>query len=200
MGAIASFASDGPLYVGVSWGKDSVAVAHLARRVDPAIPLCWVITPRWETPECWAVRDAFLTAHPGAYREYLDHELPIVVRDGLPVALVDDSETWPPAADFGRRYVSGVRAEESGARTRRMRAFGVATTNTCAPIGWWTAEDVFGYLHRHGLPVHPAYAMSHGGLIDRRRLRVAPLGDVRGTGMGRRQWEREYYGCEIGEL
>lgn len=198
--AIAAFAAAGPCYVGVSWGKDSVVLAHLVRQVSPIMPLCWVITPKWETPECWEVRDRFLAAWPGAYREYADHELPVVERDGMLVAVVDDAEAWPPARDFGPRYISGIRGDESAARRWRMRGHGVATARTCAPLGAWRADDVFAWLHGHGLPVHPAYACSRGGTLDRGRLRVAPLGGDRGTWAGRREWERHYYGEELAAL
>ena len=75
--------------------------------------------------------------------------------------------------------------------------WGESSPNTCAPIGWWTARDVFAYLHLHGLPVHPAYAMTRGGLWPRDRIRVASLGGQRGRGAGREEWERLYYGDEL---
>lgn len=59
---------------------------------------------------------------------------------------------------------------------------------------------MFAYLHRFDLPVHPAYAMSRGGLWDRDRIRVASLGGRRGEGMGRAEWERAYYGRELTRL
>jgi len=89
--------------------------------------------------------------------------------------------------------VSGVRGEESGVRKLRMRRWGTSSERTCAPIGWWCGGDVFAYLHQHDLPVHPAYAMSFGGTLDRNRIRVASLGGERGTGFGRRDWEHRYY-------
>ena len=51
----------------------------------------------------------------------------------------------------------------------------------------------FAYLAQHDLPVHPVYAMSMGGVIDRSKLRVASLRGRSGTGMGRREWEDLYY-------
>ncbi|WP_348239976.1 phosphoadenosine phosphosulfate reductase family protein, partial [Salmonella enterica] len=58
----------------VSWGKDSVVVAHLARRADPTIPIVWVPTIRadgtsYEADATYRVRDTFLAAHPGVYEE-----------------------------------------------------------------------------------------------------------------------------------
>lgn len=66
-------------------------------------------------------------------------------------------------------------------------------SSTCWPIMWWSARDVYGYLARHDLPVHPSYAMTRGGLEDRDQLRVSIIGGKKGRGFGRQQWERFYY-------
>ncbi len=119
--------------------------------------------------------------------------------DGTWVAVEDQTIVpkalgWKRATDrHGHRYVSGVRAEESGDRMRRMKRFGVASQNTCAPIGWWSGNKVFAYLWANDLPVHPAYAMTLGGRLDRRRIRVAAIGGEHGTGHGRAEWEQHYY-------
>lgn len=78
-----------------------------------------------------------------------------------------------------------------------MARWGVSTDRTCAPIGNWTAEHVFTWLHMLNLPVHPAYAQTYGGQLDRGRIRVGALGGERGTGHGRREWERRYYGRDL---
>lgn len=70
---------------------------------------------------------------------------------------------------------------------------GLSSLHTCAPIGWWSDTDVFAWLAARDLPVHPAYACSMGGMLERRHLRVAGIGGDRGTGFGRREWERRYY-------
>lgn len=58
----------------VSWGKDSIVIAHLVRRINPDIPLVWVPTIRkdgtsYEAAETYKVRDTFLGLFPGAYEE-----------------------------------------------------------------------------------------------------------------------------------
>jgi phosphoadenosine phosphosulfate reductase len=198
----------GPCYVGVSWGKDSVVVAHLAwtlgeergiqiplvhaRAVEHDRPLA--VRPN---PHVKLVRDAFLERWPMEYRE-----LPLVAvhedggHGGRWVSPDDPGgrDVFDAALDDEGRHVSGVRGEESGRRRRRMRRYGVSTDGTCAPIGWWTAEDVYAYLAAYDLPVHPAYAMTFGGRLDRRRLRVSALGGDPGRGHGREEWERHYYG------
>lgn len=187
--AIADFLLGGG-YVGVSWGKDSVVVAHLARQVSDQIPLVWCRVGAPDNPDCEPVRDAFLARWPGVYREFVsevelsDGELQTGARRGA----------YAQAAEaFGDRYVSGVRSEESRTRKLRQMVHGVASARTCAPITRWTGDDVFAYLRLHDLPIHPAYAMSRGGLLDRRWLRVASLGGKRGVGVGRRVWEWTYY-------
>ena len=75
-----------------------------------------------------------------------------------------------------------------------------SSPNTCAPISAWSAEDVYAYAAKYDLPLHPNYAMTGSGRYDRNWLRVASLGGKRGTGMGRAEWEREYYADRINRL
>lgn len=185
------FTDDGPCYAGVSWGKDSTVLAHLVSMHAPRVPLVWVRVEPIANPDCVLVRDAFLRTHDVDY-----HEIESWCRH--------DAEGWhargtlehgfaEAATRWTKRHVSGIRGAESGARTMRMRRFGERTEMTCAPIGWWSAADIYAYLFANDLPVHPAYACSQGGLWDRDRIRVASIGGRRGDGTGRADWERHYY-------
>jgi len=177
--AVTRFADAGDFYISVSWGKDSVAAAHLALQVVPGARLVWVRSKHFEMPECEQVRDAFLATHPQARYEEIEVELRNPKR-GEPGF---DERHLDPHADhqdvlkenLTGRYVSGVRAEESRIRRISVGHRGLVTPNTCRPLGRWEATDVFAYLHREGLPVHPAYAMTMGGALDRRWIRVHPL-------------------------
>jgi len=185
---IAQFIAQGPAYVGVSWGKDSVVVAHLARLVSADIPLVWVrVGNERENPDCVLVRDAFMARFPGAYDEIL-----VDAPEAGTGSLARGGEI--AGGRYGHRYVSGVRAEESRTRALRVATYGLSTDSTCAPIGRWSGVDVFAYLARYDLPVHPAYACTYGGVLDRCRVRVAPTGGDPGRGHGRAEWERAYYG------
>lgn len=200
--ALADFvAKDSSGYCGVSWGKDSVVVAHLvvemARNGGPVIPLVWVRVEPAANPHCSLVRDAFLSEYPHQYDEIttcLDPSL------SGPNARRTRGGFNEAARRYGDRHISGVRASESSARTRRCAVHGESTARTCAPLAWWEADDVYAYLWANQLPVHPAYAMSLGGKLDRGRLRVSSIGGERGTGMGRREWERLYYPDKCREL
>lgn len=193
------FAELGNCYAGVSWGKDSVCLAHLIATCGVSIPVVYVAVWPLANPHNLLVRDAFLAVHDVDY-----HEIHVSARP-------DDAGEWHASGvledgfrlarvRWGSRYVSGIRGQESAGRRRRMASFGATTETTCAPLGWWEGSDVFAYLHAHDLPVHPAYAMSMDGLLDRERLRVSSLTLRRGDGMGRAEWERRYYGWRLADM
>lgn len=200
LAALLSFAGAGSCYAGVSWGKDSVVIAHMVATMVPRVPLVWVRVEPIKNPDCALVRDAFIARFGGVVYDEIES----------PAALGDDGE-WHAsgtlehglrlaAERYGARHISGVRGEESGAREMRMRTFGTSTARTCAPIGWLTALDVFAYLVTHDLPIHPAYACTMNGTLDPRTLRVASLGGQRGRGWGRAEWEERYYGSEVRQI
>ena len=95
--------------------------------------------------------------------------------------------------EHGKRHISGVRAEESRVRRIAMARWGTIGPYAARPIGNWSAVDIFAYLHKYDLPIHPAYAMSMAGHYDRRWLRVSSLGGIRGAERSRADWEAAYY-------
>jgi phosphoadenosine phosphosulfate reductase len=115
------------------------------------------------------------------------------------------------AKRYGAHRVTGIRADESSDRQRRdaiarkwerlagYKPDGTTTRYTCAPLTSWTGQDVFAYLASRDLPVHPTYACTFGGRLDRTRLRVATLGGWRG-GTARYMHEQHYYGDEMEAL
>lgn len=197
--AITAFAAD-DCYAGTSWGKDSVAVCHLLWLHARNVPLIH-LRPTNHNPDCDAVRDAYFAAFPGqAYHEELVSYAGID-RVRTPAHELDrlTDQRWFAAIGrceqrFGRHRILGIRAEESTGRRIRMLRWGTTSKRACAPIGNWSTRDVFAYLAQHGVPAHPAYAMLGGGRWKREKIRVAEIGDTRGTGIGRAEWEIEYYG------
>jgi 3'-phosphoadenosine 5'-phosphosulfate sulfotransferase (PAPS reductase)/FAD synthetase len=168
-------------YVGVSGGKDSVAVAGLVRDAGfiAAFPLVHCSTPI-DTP------GSLETVNQLADR--LDMDLDIVDPD-------DDVWLWleslPANYDLlGDGYVAflhrfsavnlsiaycyeqeregvflGLRTEESKGRTinRMVRGKDYQLrdgTWTCQPIVDWSARDVFGYAVMMDLPIHPYYRLA----------------------------------------
>jgi len=204
--AVRSFLAVGPAYCSVSWGKDSVVALHLAIQVRADLPVRNIRVEGSRNPYCDAVRDAFLARYPCDYAEIpcsYAHVSRAVVGETY------DRETnkiWNAAiasmqASAGTdRHISGVRAQESTVRRLRCARWGFSTDRTCAPLAWWHDKDVFAYLAKHDLPVHPNYAMLGGGRWTRERLRVAEIGDSHGRGGGRAEWEREYYGDVLNRI
>lgn len=185
-------------YAGVSWGKDSVVLAHLIYRSGFEVPLVWIRVEPIKNPDCELVRDAFLADYPMRYEEIeqwcsKDH-------DGWHAGGTLERGRTESEHRFGRRRILGIRADESGERRLTCLVNGEQSEYSCRPLAWWSAQDVMGYLADNDLPVHPAYAMTGGGRYDRYRLRVASLGGRRGDGMGRSEWEREYYGDILNRL
>lgn len=193
--AVVRFARE-PCYASVSWGKDSMVIADMVARLAPHVPLVFLrIEPIWN-PDCAAVRDAFLQRFRGCrYDEIVEHEERM---DGSGRHNTHRSGTFARgfrrAAELhGDRYLSGVRADESAGRRRAAGAYGLGTGRVGMPLMRWSARDVWAYLAAHDLPVHPAYAMTGAGSLDRDRIRVAAIGGERGSGTGRREWEEMYY-------
>lgn len=197
---IRKFAEIGPSYIGVSWGKDSVVVADIAMRHGINLPLVHLYCRPSHNINCDLVRDAFLAIYQSADYHEIICDYSDIYAKGLPAHIQDKFtddvwyKTWGAVSScFGDRHVSGVRGAESHTRSIRMKRWGTTTKHTCAPIGYWTTDDVYAYLHKYNLPVHPNYAMLGGGRWKREYLRVAEIGDVHGNGMGRTEWEQEYY-------
>lgn len=196
--ALREFFSAGRGYISVSWGKDSVVVADLAARIYDQLgapPVVWFPAGVVENPDCRLVRDAFLSTHDVDY-----HEIEAgLSSDDWDSSLGHDGaqrEFERVSRNFGRRYVSGVRAEESSTRRMAVGNHGLVSRNSCRPIGTWSHVHVFAYLVGRDLPIHPAYACAMNGAIDRSVIRVSTLGGERGRRFGRAEWEHRYYGAE----
>lgn len=190
-----------PHWIGCSWGKDSVCLAHIAYRAGVQWPLVFFHFPGHEPFETEIVRNSWMSRFPRTdYRE---------IEAAKPLKVGDDRFDLKPSkktgGDMARaqwgRWCNGIRADESGRRAIYLRKFGVAGCRTAiSPIGWWTTADVFGYLAHYDLPTHANYAMLGGGRCSREHIRVSPLGGIMGDQMGRAEWEREYYGDVLRRL
>ena len=141
------------------------------------------------------VRDAFLARYP--VRRYEEYEATLATNTDWNMAIGHDGAQAEfervSALHGGARHVSGVRAQESGIRRLSMRHHGLSTARACRPIGWWHHEHVFAYLVGYDIPIHPAYACTMGGALDRGRIRVSTIGGERGRAHGRAKWELQYY-------
>lgn len=182
-------------YIGLSYGKDSITVSHMFRRIAPNARIVSVHNVDTKNPDIPAVHTAlgaFLSHdYTGILYDYANADASYYDASGRPVKwhrILDEL-----SSEMGI-HVTGIRRDESSAREKRYRAYGIETPNSFAPLANLTAFDVFAYLYENDLPVHPAYAMTDNGRWDKYRLRVSGIGHLEGTGMGRRVWEKLYYG------
>lgn len=191
VGVIKAFA-ESPAYVGVSWGKDSVAALHLVLSAGVRLPVVWMRIEPIANPDCVLVRDAFLRSYDIDYYEIERH----CTRDasGWHASGTLESAAKEAAKRFGGRRILGIRGDESTTRLLTCFRNGEASKNSCRPLAWWNVADVMGYLAANDLPVHPAYGMLGGGRYERNWLRVASIGGQKGRGRDRGAWETEYYG------
>jgi phosphoadenosine phosphosulfate reductase len=193
--------NDKPYYVCVSWGKDSLVLLNCFVRMNIECPVIYIRQLDNENPESLKVRDNYLA------------RFQVVGYKEITYSYRNANPSWYKKGKPDRWYqillelqdqygchVTGIRADESAKRKKRCCVFGAETINTFAPMMYMTCADVFAYLSLFHLPVHPNYAMLGEGRWPRERIRVAAIGNAEGTGMGRREWEREYYGDVLRRL
>lgn len=185
-----------PDYASISWGKDSTVLAHLCYRSGLNIPFVWVVVEDIVNFYCFNVRDKFL-------KQFED-----IIYDEIHIDRWFDGQFWralgtlekgfkQACEKFGKRYVSGIRAEEAPLRKIVMKIYGDQTENTCRPLGWWRTSDIFAYLKHYNLPVHSNYGMLGGGRYKRDDRRVASFTI---KGYDKTLWDKEYYGDILNKL
>ena len=198
-----NFVKNNDCYIGISWGKDSITVADLALRNNIKIELVHLYCIPSHNKECDKVRDYFLNTYSNVNYKEIIVNYGNVYSLNLPGNIQDkytDRSWYKTFKKLNKKHISGVRQEESSLRKIRMRRWGLTTDNTCAPIGYWKNENVFAYLKKYNLPVHPNYAMLGNGRYKRKNIRVAEIGDIKGRNMGRNEWEQEYYSDELNRM
>lgn len=193
--AITRFINSGkPHFCGISWGKDSVVLADMFLKINPETNIIFVHQVDNMNPHSLDVMKSFLDFHnPKNFFEYSysykDSDL-TWFKNGKP------NKWYRILEEINKKFgchVTGIRPDESGKRAKRFKIFGMETINSFAPFQFMTHQEIFSYLAIHDLPIHPNYAMTLNGTLDRKRIRVAAIGNKEGDGMGRTQWEKEYY-------
>lgn len=174
-----------------SWGKDSVVLMHLAFLLGLTVPVVWMRFGIRDNPDCELVRDEFLKTKPMDYHEdFFDYAK--VRKSGL---------HWKAlAAKYGDYRLSGIRNDESGVRTLQWKLNGFSSEHSCRPLALWTGAEIFAYIEQNGLPLNPVYGYLGGGRWKRDRIRTHSLAGSSGDGIGRTEWEREYYLSELNRI
>ena len=194
-------AGDGVIAVGLSGGKDSVAMLHLV--AQHCSPLVIHNDSGLELPDSLPL-----------VRSYCERlRLELAIAKGNAMALeasgaspkqVAELALYKPVRDLLKaRSVAlefvGLRAAESKRRRLVIGARGdmyPSKTWGCTiawPMRHWQTADIFAYIDEHDLPLHPAYATHANKPEERDSVRVSWAFDSERLGVGEVQWLRLRY-------
>jgi phosphoadenosine phosphosulfate reductase len=156
----------------------------LLYKLNINIPVVWVRFSDRYNPDCVLVRDAFLSSHFINYHEEVfDYKK---VRKG--------DKHWIAIAEKYSPYrITGIRNDESKKRLIQYFVSGHASKNSCRPLALWKSSEIFAYIEQNKLPLCPVYGYLGGGRWDRSRIRTHSIAGTTANGIGRTEWEKEYY-------
>ena len=156
------------LVVANSLGKDSVAVWHLAKRVNPKIR-GFIITTRFKPPETVTFMNEQVAQYPELRVYRNDQVIPDKLHATDPDRCCDILKVEPTRRAIEEMHVScwvtGLRCTEGRTRTDfkevEQRDPGLIKLN---PILIWYEREVWQYLALNHVPVNPLYAKGYRSL------------------------------------
>lgn len=211
----------GPLVVSSSWGKDSVALCHLAIDLLGAVPIVHLASPYSLPGYDDVVRhfSSLTTVHTipasRSLAEYIewcrDIGLPHERTRASQGRVVSEikrhrgADVAKEIAGPGVVQVLGMRAEES--RTRRLlfrrigcvyqRADGARFAN---PLAWWSSRDTWAYIVAHDLPYNRQIYDAETCGLTRETIRNTGWLSTDGAEHGRLAWLRQHFPAQYREL
>ena len=147
-----------PCYVGISWGKDSIVLLHLAQQVSPEIPAISFTHPDRDLIANYADVEA----------EYCHQFSPNLINISMDGDHVPDKVNAARIWDTYPVALLGIRKEESQKRSIAISQYGVTYQYQsgarkgswrCFPLAFWTWQDVWAYTAASDLPCLNAYAL-----------------------------------------
>ena len=167
-----------------SWGKDSIVMLHLLIQSKVNIPVIWIKFSDRYNPDCELVRNSFLRAFDLNYHEEVFNYKE--VRKG--------DKHWKAVEKKYTPYrITGVRNDESKGRLIQYLVSGHSSIHGCRPLALWKSSEIFAYIEQNSLPLCPVYGYLGGGRWDRMRIRTHSIAGTTANGIGRTEWEKEYY-------
>ena len=202
----------GKVLASVSWGKDSICLAHLALDTLGDIPLFHMVSrtalPGDEDvieyftsravvhvlPPSRTLADSFAILHKWGLSHERDrtiHRKLIQQQKGSP------ARSWALQHGFTVNML-GFRIKEGGPRAVSLKSRGHTYKHSdgvtmCCPLAYWTARDVWAYIASRGLPYnHHVYdAETHG--YTRETIRSSSWLYTDGAGEGYVAWLRTHF-------
>lgn len=156
------------LVVANSLGKDSVAVWHLAKRIDPSIR-GFIVTTRFKPAETVEFMKQEISRYPELEVFRNDEQIPDELYRTDPNRCCDILKVtpvrWAIEKMNVRCWVTGLRRTEGWTRTEfreiEERDEGLIKLN---PILLWHEREVWQYLALHGVTVNPLYLEGYRSL------------------------------------
>ena len=176
-------------YASVSFGKDSLVMAHLLLSVAPALPMLYVNCGEWdEWPDTLRVKTEFISRFPCQLIELVGHSIVSAYIQAERI-YIQDEEITSTARKAQHDYSSslgkildeeaksrgfdgafmGLRKEESNNRARLFAMRGPLYHSStrdlwaCHPLAWWTGRDVWAYIIKYNLPYNELYDLDPRG-------------------------------------
>lgn len=183
--------------VSYSAGKDSEVLLHLIRRQDPDC-IAVFSDDEWNLPETLErvaatpnlIRIAARIWHAEWFTAWASDS------EGLPADTHwveaernNGLATWARRQDYDGEAI-GIRAQESWARRRNIRKFGLVHRLVgtgiwrCSALGWWRVEDIWAYLLTQDVPYNRAYDRLSAIGVPRRQQRIGPFAVERVISLG----------------
>lgn len=200
-------AARGPLAVSVSWGKDSIALAHLALDTLGSVPLFHMASPYalpgYEACRAYFAERATIHELPASrsLAEYiawcqdigLPHERERSVHQRVVSEIKRDRGTeWAREHGFVVQAL-GMRIAEKGPRAQVLRKRGPLYQMTdgswkCCPLAYWATQEVWAYIVSRGVPYNRRIydAETHGQ--TRETIRNTGWLSTDGAEQGRVAW------------
>lgn len=149
----------------ISFGKDSIVLAHLVRSVKPNA-LFFAVLADTEFPETLAFRDKVLKDWKLNYKEYVYKN---VRSRGLEECCRGVKvEKFKEAVGDLDCWLSGIRRDEGLTRSNFNYIEKVDGLIKVNPILDFTEKDIWRYIAVNGLPVNPLYGMGYRSLSCKR--------------------------------
>jgi len=165
------------VYVSVSWGKDSIVLAHLVLQVSPQIDLVhWGSDQEQYISNFEEVKNTFLATHGGCYRDVRSASL-------MTGKLRNAGKEWSLEQGYDGYFV-GLTAEESRGRRYALNKAGKHNIFTytdgfkrSCPLAAWSMEDVTAYVAKNSLQMLDIY--ERYGMDSRTSSRIKQHGYTR---------------------
>lgn len=151
---------------GVSWGKDSMVLLHLARQVKPDILVFTVVTP-FKPKETLEFKDKIIKEWDLNIKEYQSKAEPVPdlwKTDPDECCRIFKVEPTKEAVKDLDAWFAGLRKTEGRTRTDYKEVEVRGNLVKINPILEWTELDVWRYSALYNVPQNPMYKMGYRSL------------------------------------